>query len=178
MQASNQFVTLDQQAPSLVNSDIWDPLMVQQALEQNYAQPLDVDNNMTDPGTADGRSVPDDSDDNSPPSTQHRRAMDETSFATSVYPSLLKSGTSDLILRPNKRHSAVGGKGAVKRQHTGTTASAQHATEQEDGVDWDDCTDMPLDQVSDFELGNTWWVCLLTSNYRLTTIRTMSDSGQ
>eukprot|EP00961_Rhodomonas_salina_P162778 2192759-Rhodomonas_salina.1 len=43
MQASNQFVTLDQQAPSLVNLDIWDPLLVQQALEQNYVPPLNVD---------------------------------------------------------------------------------------------------------------------------------------
>eukprot|EP00961_Rhodomonas_salina_P141186 1900850-Rhodomonas_salina.1 len=79
--------------------------------------------------------------------------MDETSFATSVDPSSLKSGTSDSILRPNKRHSAVGGKRTVKRQLTGTTASAQRVTDHNEAVDWDDCTDTPLDQVSDFELG-------------------------
>eukprot|EP00961_Rhodomonas_salina_P302790 3940980-Rhodomonas_salina.2 len=92
MQASNQFVTLNQQAPSLVNSDIWDPALVQQALEQKYAQLLNVNGDVTDPGTTDGGSVPDygnDGDEASPPSTQ--RAMDKTSFATSVDPSLLKS---------------------------------------------------------------------------------------
>eukprot|EP00961_Rhodomonas_salina_P196651 2653976-Rhodomonas_salina.1 len=74
MRASNQFVTLDQQAPSLVNSNIWDPALVQQALEQNYAPQLNVDGIVTDPGTTDGWSVPDDDsdecDDASPPSTQ------------------------------------------------------------------------------------------------------------
>eukprot|EP00961_Rhodomonas_salina_P023244 312321-Rhodomonas_salina.1 len=82
MRASNQVVTLDQQAPSLVNSDIWDPALAQQALEQNYSPQLNVDGDVTDPGATDGGSVPDDSDhgdDASPPTTQ--RAMDETSFA-------------------------------------------------------------------------------------------------
>eukprot|EP00961_Rhodomonas_salina_P162779 2192759-Rhodomonas_salina.2 len=129
---------------------------------------------MTDPGTADGGSVPDDSDDSSPPSTQH--AMDKTSFAMSVNPSLLKSGTSDSILCPNKQRSAVGGKRAVKRQRTGTTARVQRGTDQEEAVDWDDCTDTQLDQVSDFELGE--YVVGVSANLKLQLDYYLKDGEQ
>eukprot|EP00961_Rhodomonas_salina_P145840 1963201-Rhodomonas_salina.1 len=78
--------------------------------------------------------------------------------------------------RPNKRLSAVGGKHAVKRQLTGTTASEQGVTDQDEAVDWDDCSDTPLDQVSDFELGE--YVVGVSANLKLPLDYYPNNGGQ
>eukprot|EP00961_Rhodomonas_salina_P044136 592766-Rhodomonas_salina.1 len=54
MRAANQHVTLDEQAPSLAKTDIWDPSLASMSLEQNYAPPVDVDD--AELGISDGWS--------------------------------------------------------------------------------------------------------------------------
>eukprot|EP00961_Rhodomonas_salina_P179205 2418061-Rhodomonas_salina.1 len=43
LQATNQYVTLDQQAPSMATSDVWDPTLARMALQSNHLPPVGVD---------------------------------------------------------------------------------------------------------------------------------------
>eukprot|EP00961_Rhodomonas_salina_P027189 367903-Rhodomonas_salina.1 len=42
MLANNQFVTLDEQAPAIGKSDVWDPSIADAVLQQNYDAPISV----------------------------------------------------------------------------------------------------------------------------------------
>eukprot|EP00961_Rhodomonas_salina_P023411 314339-Rhodomonas_salina.1 len=56
LRAANQYVTLDQQAPSIATSDVWDPSLARMALESNHLPPVGID----DAGSRDNDVMSDD----------------------------------------------------------------------------------------------------------------------
>eukprot|EP00961_Rhodomonas_salina_P027305 369521-Rhodomonas_salina.1 len=99
---------------------------------------VDVDAT-SDDGSSDIENVVEEN----PPTSQ---VLDETEVQRTVSPDTLTAGTSDLILCPNKRRSAVGGREAVKRTCIHRAADVLNAKQ------WDDCADNYIDELSDFEL--------------------------
>eukprot|EP00961_Rhodomonas_salina_P250660 3388485-Rhodomonas_salina.2 len=132
MRAANQHVTLDLQAPSLAQSDLWDQQLASMSLEHANAPSAEV--------TADGGS----SDSARDPPTPHpeARVFDETEHPGQVCSSSLTSGTATSILRLNKRRSAVGGRRLKQRK---VNEAAEPPGEDENAVAWDDCADTPID---------------------------------
>eukprot|EP00961_Rhodomonas_salina_P237531 3211003-Rhodomonas_salina.1 len=160
MRANNQFVTLDEQAPAINKSDVWDPSIADAVLQQNYDAPISVVDapaeNAENAGDHDAGEAEVEADElvsDAPPST---RACDETDVSASVVPPVTPSDrTSVRITRANKRRSESGGKRAVKRQRNNTGAVTNLDANDTDinARDWEDVADEQVDGINDFELG-------------------------
>eukprot|EP00961_Rhodomonas_salina_P274476 3708651-Rhodomonas_salina.2 len=158
MCASKQFQTLEEQAPSISKSDLWDPSISDAVLQQNYDALLNVNEA--------GDTVPE-------PCASNDEDMDSTPFTDSLNPPTFPvydetetasvrvspSGqTVTQIRRANKRRSATGGKRAItrvmKRQCTdqGAKATSVNSANDDDEHDWDSCADTQISDVSDHDL--------------------------
>eukprot|EP00961_Rhodomonas_salina_P057936 778477-Rhodomonas_salina.2 len=162
MRAANQHITLDQQAPSLAKSDLWDLSIAQMSLEQNdtgAAQDGDVvDADATsDDGSSDIENVVEEN----PPTSQ---VLDETEVPRTVSPDTLTAGTSDQILCPNIVTNCNLLSGGEK-----PAADALNAKE------WDDCADNDINELSDFEL--TEYMVGISANMELPASFYPKDNG-
>eukprot|EP00961_Rhodomonas_salina_P087704 1179778-Rhodomonas_salina.2 len=147
MCASKQFQTLEEQAPSISKSVLWDPSITDAVLQQNYDAPLTV-NEAGD--TAPELCASDDEDMDStlftdsdlpnPPTSPVYDEIETASVSVS-----LSGQTVTQIRRANKRSSATGGKRAItcvmKKQHTdqGAKATSVNSANDDDEHDWDSC---------------------------------------
>lgn len=121
MRANNQLVTLEQQAPSIASSDLWDQSIADAVLQQNFEALLplpDAGEPEVDIETMDGGmegftdSMMMISERNGPPTSS---AFDEAEIASMPFTKQPATSTVTSILRANKRRSASGGKRAVTR---------------------------------------------------------------
>eukprot|EP00961_Rhodomonas_salina_P302021 3940692-Rhodomonas_salina.3 len=154
MQANNQFVTLDEQAPAISKSDVWDPSITDAVLQQNYYVPISVVDSQAE--NAANEEDHNDSEaeveveDNAPPPTS---AYNETEVPVSVVPPVMQSDqTSVLITRANKHCSATGGKQAVKRHcnNAGAVTNLDTDSTDIDTLDWEDVADEKISDINDF----------------------------
>eukprot|EP00961_Rhodomonas_salina_P055472 745553-Rhodomonas_salina.1 len=114
------------------------------SLEQNdTGAAQDGDTVYVDVTSDDGSSDIENVVEENPPTSQ---VLDETEVPHTISPDSLTAGTSDRILCPNKRQSAVGGREAVKQQR------GNRATDVLNVKEWDDCANNYIDDLSDFEL--------------------------
>eukprot|EP00961_Rhodomonas_salina_P039641 532442-Rhodomonas_salina.5 len=157
MRANNQFVTLDEQAPAISKSDVWDPSIADAVLQQNYDVPISVVYAPAE-NAADAEAHYDSEaevkvEDHAPPPTC---AYNETEVPVSVVPPVMPSDqTSVLITLANKHCSTTGGKQVVKRHsnNAGTVTNPDTDSTDIQARVWEDVADEKINDINDFELG-------------------------